>query len=837
MRYFVVLAAMAALLAACGKSDASHQVTGPVGGAPAASQDPVVDRRSPVEILQQERGADEIVALLPCPIVQEHLAPALAEAKVPVEALRKPDFVRYQFYTNNLVQLIRRQRAGSLWVALDDSDPELVAYVDQFFFARHKVMARYAVDKLLLVHVANQMSGGGGGGVDLVEVQVKPGGFVTGMAFDASGRELWYIVKNGVLSCVEMDGLEVRGDQKVFTLPSLQKGKEGVYTGGESGLVGLALHPGFTDNRRLFLHYNYKREDQSKQAVVEEFVLAGRLGNYTVQSRRVLLRIDQPNDDHNSGVLMFGPDHMLYLGVGDGLVGKWTIGRAPAELLRGKILRIDVDRRDEGKEYAVPPDNPFVGDKVVPPETWAWGFRNPWRMHFLPDGRLVAGDIGEDVNEEVTFVVRGRHHGWPYWEGAYARNPWGLEGVEPVTPFVAYEREVGNSVICGPLYLGEIESLRGKLIVADHLTGRIWAIDVPPPDAPAGAPLSGADLHEIGRWPQLFTTFAEAPDHTLYVGAANQILRLAPGTGRPTSAGDDVQPLSDDVARGMFGQDVPSPTRPAIREGEVALGRLLYESTALSSDGKQSCASCHPLDRYGQDGRVVAVDVGGKKVQRNTSSTFNASRQFAQFADYRADSVEAGALEMLRGVQGLGDAAAIEAAVVEVPGAVEAMARVYGGNSPVTAANVGLALGAFLRQLSTQSRWERYLGGADDALTADEKLGLSLFVSQGCISCHQYATLGGGMPQKLGLMQAWTGTDRGRVEVSGVDSDAWFFKVPVLLNVAQTAPYYHDGSMATLEAAIRHMAKVQLARDLTERQVALIAGFLASATGEPPVIR
>ena len=825
IRFPILALILALLVVACG-SDEPREVR-------SSSPPPAPKRdRTVLEILAEERQDKEVVALLPDADGGHLLADELGAAGVPTKKIRQPDYIRYQFYTNNLIQLIRRQPTDTMWVALDDSDAERVSYVDDFFFARHRVIARYEVDHYVLVHVANEMVGGSASGLSLEAMPFKVNGFVTGIEFAQDGARMFFCVKNGGISCYSMES----GDspQEFFRLPSLRKAKEGVYTGGESGLIGMALHPQFEVNGRMFVHYNWKRDDGSKSAIVEELAIVDEAGRLSVAGRRVLLEVDQPHDDHNSGALVFGPDGYLYIGVGDGLVGKWTIGRSPANSLRGKVLRIDVDNRSEGREYAIPADNPFDDGDGIPPETWAWGFRNPWRLSFLSDGRLVAGDIGEDQNEEVTLVERGRHHGWPYFEGAYVRNKWALDGVEPVHPLVAYGRTVGNSVVVGGEYKGEIGWLRGKLVFGDHLTGRLWAIDVPAERVEQAAPMKGDALLELGRWAKLITTFGHAPDGTLYVGAARGIYKLVTGAGA-TSTDRGFEPLEHEIARGMFEAEIAAPPAEGLGEAGVALGRLLFGSVALSERGDTACATCHPLGRYGQDGRVVGIAVKGKVQQRNTLPVFNAHRQFSQFADYRALSVEDATRDMLRTAHGLADDAAIAAAASDVPGAKQAFADVFGDEAPISASNVCRAIGAFLRQLGTTSRWEAYLDGDDEALSLEEREGLSLFVSIGCISCHQYRTLGGGMPQRLGLIKPWAGVDRGRADFTGVDTEAYYFKVPPLLNVEKTAPYYHDGSMKTLEEAVVHMASAQLARDLTPRQVELIVVFLGSLTGETKV--
>jgi glucose/arabinose dehydrogenase len=243
-------------------------------------------------------------------------------------------------------------------------------------------------------------------------------------------------------------------------------------------------------------------------------------------SERVLLDIPQPESNHNGGALVFGADGFLYIAVGDGEDGEWVTGRAKREILRGKILRIDVDHVGPGRPYGIPPDNPLVADPAFPPETFAWGFRNPWRLAFAPDGRLIAGDVGEDVHEEITTVQRGRHHGWPAMEGNWCRLEQVCDPETSVGPLFQYGREAGMSVTGGEVYEGDrIGWLNGAYLFADFSSGWIWSIDLPdrnrliPPD----------EVTELGRWTVEFTAFAKAPDGEVYVGdLRGRLYRLAP---------------------------------------------------------------------------------------------------------------------------------------------------------------------------------------------------------------------------------------------------------------------------------------------------------------------
>lgn len=278
------------------------------------------------------------------------------------------------------------------------------------------------------------------------------------------------------------------------------------------------------------------------------------------------------------------------------------------------------------------------------------------------------------------------------------------------------------------------------------------------------------------------------------------------------------------MVKRLFGMDptveaVDNPTTPA----KVALGKLLYHEQSLSADGSQSCASCHDLTKYGVSGRVADG-------ARNTPSTWNAFRQFAQTWDGRAKNVEE-----LAGQHGLPPEAELVTKVKAKPALVAAYAEAFpDAADTITGANVQLALGAFQRTLVTKSKFDAYLDGDQKALSNEEKQGLNDFMQLGCITCHTTRLLGGNMFQKTGLLAPYASADLGRGTLTGNDFDKHFFKVPSLLNVEHTAPYYHDGKVATLEEAVTSMAKLQLGKDLTAEQTASIVTFLKTLTGPLP---
>jgi len=269
---------------------------------------------------------------------------------------------------------------------------------------------------------------------------------------------------------------------------------------------------------------------------------------------------------------------------------------------------------------------------------------------------------------------------------------------------------------------------------------------------------------------------------------------------------------------------------------KVALGRMLYYDTRFSSEGTISCYVCHPLHDYGQDHRVKGVGVGHQQGDRNDPTVFNAAGQLAQFWDGRAADVETQAMgPPLNPIEmGMKDGAAIVAVIRSIPGYQEAFRQAFPAETdPVTFENFGRAIGAFERGLTTPAPFDRYLGGEPGALNAREKDGLRTFVSVGCATCHTGTYVGGSMYRKAGMFQPWPNQgDPGRFNVTKLAADRMVFKVPSLRNVEQTWPYFHDGSVERLDDAIRMMGRYQLGKELTETQVTLIRGFLASLTGE-----
>lgn len=253
--------------------------------------------------------------------------------------------------------------------------------------------------------------------------------------------------------------------------------RDRVVDGGERGLLGLAFHPQFAANGQFFVDYtapNPLRTVISRFEVDPNDPNAGLPG-----SEEVILEVDQPFGNHNAGAIAFGPDDgYLYVTFGDGGSGgdPEENGEDPTTLL-GSILRIDVDR---GDPYAIPPDNPFVGNNQnYREEIFAYGLRNPWRISFDPETmRLWAGDVGQNQYEEVDVIESGGNYGWDVMEGMHCYEPRSrCDQTGLILPVWEYDHDLGQSITGGYVYRGsDVASLVGKYVYADFVSGRIWAL-------------------------------------------------------------------------------------------------------------------------------------------------------------------------------------------------------------------------------------------------------------------------------------------------------------------------------------------------------------------------
>jgi cytochrome c peroxidase len=288
---------------------------------------------------------------------------------------------------------------------------------------------------------------------------------------------------------------------------------------------------------------------------------------------------------------------------------------------------------------------------------------------------------------------------------------------------------------------------------------------------------------------------------------------------------------------GQMPREMTSDTNP-ITEAKVNLGRMLFYDPRISKGHDVSCNSCHSLKDYGVDGQRVSSGHLGQLGNRNSPSVYNAAAHIAQFWDGRAASVEEQAKgPILNPVEmAMGSEAEVIATLKAIPGYQSAFQDAFPNSpEPVTFDNVALAIGAFERRLVTPSRWDRFMAGDRNAITAAEMAGHHEFMQAGCSNCHNTPFVGGQMFQKLGVEKQWpSDSDLGRMEVSKNPADRLMFKVPSLRNVEKTGPYFHDGTVASLQEAVRMMSLYQLNRKLEARQVEQIVAWLKTLTGDIP---
>jgi glucose/arabinose dehydrogenase len=289
------------------------------------------------------------------------------------------------------------------------------------------------------------------------------------------GDDRWFVVQQGG-QVVMFDG------QESTTVADLA---DRLSTGGERGLLGLEFDPTGT-----LAYVNYTRTDGA--TTIAEFPVADD-GRFDVASERIVLTVDQPYGNHNAGDLQFGPDGMLYIGLGDGGSANDPERRAsdPRQLL-GSMLRIDPAPSGD-LPYTIPADNPFasgpLGDIEGAPEVWAWGLRNPWKFDFdRRNGDLWIADVGQNRYEEIDLVSPTADHpagwgvdfGWSGFEGTEALNTDVADSGRVVLPVLTYEHgSDGCSVSGGVPYVGtSIPELLGGYVYSDYCSGRLWALDL-----------------------------------------------------------------------------------------------------------------------------------------------------------------------------------------------------------------------------------------------------------------------------------------------------------------------------------------------------------------------
>lgn len=329
--------------------------------------------------------------------------------------------------------------------------------------------------------------------------------------------------------------------------------------GNEEGLLGLAFHPDYAENG--FFYVNYTASSPRRTVIARYQVSENDPDKADPTSEFVLLEFNQPESNHNGGQLSFGPDGYLYIATGDGGGGGDNHGEIgngqDRTTLLGNILRINVNSMDNGLNYAIPDDNPFVQNQSgYWEEIFAYGLRNPWRMSFDSEtGRLWAGDVGQGDYEEIDIIESGNNYGWRIMEGFHCYNPSEECDQTGLTlPIWEYSHEIGYSITGGYVYRGsDVPELTGKYIYGDYVTRWIWALSY---DG-----INPAENDTVLQSPYSISSFGLDENSELYIctfnGSSSQIYKF-----KPTVTSTISEEKNNIVSKYYFGNNYPNPFNP-----------------------------------------------------------------------------------------------------------------------------------------------------------------------------------------------------------------------------------------------------------------------------------
>ncbi len=291
---------------------------------------------------------------------------------------------------------------------------------------------------------------------------------------DGSGR-LFVVEQGGTIRIIQNGALLPQAFLNISSRIMVQD---------EMGLLGMAFHPNFQTNRKFYVNYVRNAGGQFQSVIAEYLASPANANQSDPATERILLTVDQVSNftNHKAGQLAFGNDGFLYFGLGDGGSGGDPLGHGQSTAtLLGKLMRIDVNSTSPGKQYAIPPDNPFVAGGGLP-EIYAFGFRNPWRFSFdRPTGRLFMADVGQNQFEEVDIVQKGGNYGWNTMEALHCFNPpSGCNTAGLSLPIIEISHPESIAVIGGFVYHGTaVAGMQGMYIFGD-LSGKIWSLTESP---------------------------------------------------------------------------------------------------------------------------------------------------------------------------------------------------------------------------------------------------------------------------------------------------------------------------------------------------------------------
>lgn len=358
------------------------------------------------------------------------------------------------------------------------------------------------------------------------------------VAFHASDPKSAYVVTQpGFVFRVPRDGAQ--SDREVF----FDLSKRVLTDNWEEGLLGFQFDPDYEKNHFVWAYWSERIEAReepqargkrksNRQSIIARYTVKDEGGKQTVDLSTELrvMEVFQPFGNHNGGTILFGPDDMLYIALGDGGHKNDVYGNSESlAMLLGKVLRIDVQNASKETPYTIPQDNPFVGEEDARGEIWCYGLRNVWRMSFDRDTKeLWAADVGQNRIEEVDRLVKGGFYGWNTFEAHEDFKP--RRGKQPtptghIQPIASYPHREGLSITGGHVYRGsKIPQLRGYFVYSDFITKRAWACREGKDD--------NHDVIKLKPAPFPPSSYAEEPDGellmTVYIGKKGKIYRLVP---------------------------------------------------------------------------------------------------------------------------------------------------------------------------------------------------------------------------------------------------------------------------------------------------------------------
>lgn len=345
--------------------------------------------------------------------------------------------------------------------------------------------------------------------------------------FPESDHVLLVLQKTGQLYQVD---LNTQSKQLLLSL--------NVLTDSEQGLLGVAIHPTFPKIPCIYLNMVINKQGKDTSQVSEWCVeQAGE--NPLWYQNKIIFELEQPYKNHNAGHLIFDQAGLLYIPWGDGGSREDPHGNAQnLQSFLGKILRINPEAFNKALAYSIPSDNPFVNNPDILDEIYAYGLRNPWKLSFDQQQRLIAADVGQDDWEEITFIEAGKDHGWNNIEALHCFKA-NCSAKNTVLPFIEYGHDLGRSVTGGYQYLAkDIPALTGKYIYGDFVTGRLWAADIPEQTNQhqelntSATAQSYTHIYPLGQWPVFISSFARDHNGSIYLAdfARGKIYKIVADT-------------------------------------------------------------------------------------------------------------------------------------------------------------------------------------------------------------------------------------------------------------------------------------------------------------------